>query len=280
MLLNTGKKEYMIIREVLRGEANDVYVCRDKKEPAAPYKTVLIVKNRHIAKELMGTLGDTCEEYFMRNEDAGFVFPYDGERPLYRFYQGTVLSGGSSETRIWLELVVRCMTSKMPHPLLRLILEQDQVHVGADGAVWFGYFLDLSEYDASVGEKENAQLCAEHIAELIELDAGKKEMANKSYMKKLLAKKMERGRYDEFIRLYGDVKLMLKEDGNQKKKERLLAYVAARRDLIYRMLSAVGIALACIVIITLAGNLVFGDFTLWRLFSGPLDKIGTETLVR
>lgn len=280
MLLNTGKKEYRVIREVLRGEANDVYVCQNKKEPAAPYKTIWLVRNRRIARELMGTLGDTCEEYFMHNEDAGFVLPYGGERPLERFYMGTVLSGGASQVRICLELVVKCMTSKLPQPVLGLILKQNQIHIGADGTVWFGYFLDLSEYDALSGEKENVDLCAAHIAGLIGLDDGGKDVAGKSHMKKLVLKKLDRGKYSEFIQLYGDVRLMLKEDGSGNKKERLKKYVMAKQDLIYKILSVLGIVLVCIVIFMLAGRVLFGEFTLWRLFSGPLNKIGTETLVR
>lgn len=285
MLLNTGKKEYRIIREVLRGELNDVYVCQNREESRAPYKTVWIVRDRRIAKELMGTLGDACEEYFMHNEAAGFVFPYDGERPLDRFYLNTVQTGDSLEARIWLEMVVRCMTSKLTSPVLNLILKQEQVHIGPDGTIWFGYFLDLSDYDAKAGEKENAALCAAYIVRLIELDdTGKGPVRNgqlkRLQMKRLLTKKMDRHKYQEFILLYGDVRMMLKEDGSGNKKERLKAYVTARQDLIYRLLSVLCAILLCIVLLMLAGYLVFGEFSLWRLFGGPLDKIGTEVLVR
>lgn len=293
MLLNTGKKEYRIVREVLLGELNDVYVCQDRdcsgeksrEESRAPYKTVWIVRDRRIAKELMGTLGDACEEYFMHNESAGFVFPYGGERPLDRFYLNAVQAGGGSEARIWLELAVRCMTSKLTPPVLNLILKQEQVHIAADGTIWFGYFLDLSEYDAKAGEKENAALCAAYIVRLIGLEDAWKEPVKAGQLKrlqtkKLLTKKLDRHKYQEFIQLYGDIKMMLKEEGSGNKKERLKAYMTARQDLIYRLLSFLCAVLVCIVILMLAGHLVFGEFSLWRLFGGPLDKIGTEVLVR
>lgn len=279
MLLNTGKKEYRVIREVLRGELNDVYICQNRQEPSAPYKTIWVVKSRRIAKELMGTLGDVCEEYFMRNEEAGFVFPYSGERPLYRFYASTVQNGGCQEARIWLELAVRCMTSKLPSPVLNLILKQEQVHIGADGTIWFGFFLDLSDYDAQAGEKDNVEALAACIAGLTELGADKKTQMKKSHMKKLIVKKLDRKKYHEFIQLYGDIKLMLKEE-NPGAKERLKAYVTARYDILYRLLSLLCITLVCIVIFMLAGQLIFGEFSLWKLFSAPLDKIGTEILVR
>lgn len=279
MLLNTGKREYRIVREVLTGETNDVYVCRHLGEPAAPYRTIWIVRNRRIAKELMGSLGGVCEECFMQNESAGFVFPYDGERPLDRFYAATVQNGGNAEARIWLEMVVRCMTSGIPSPVLNLMLRQNQVHIGADGAVWLGYFLDLSEYDAQAGEKENAALCAACIANLIGLDTA--GMAReKRHMKKLIGKKLDRKKYKEFIQLYGDIRLMLKEDAAGNQKERLKTFVSKRRDFIYRLLSVFCIVLVCIVILMLAGHLLFGEFSLWKLFSGPLETIGTESLVR
>ena len=64
MLLNTGKKQYRIIREVLTGEVNDVYVCQDSNESMAPYRTVWLVKDRQVARELMGKLGKR-EEYIL-----------------------------------------------------------------------------------------------------------------------------------------------------------------------------------------------------------------------
>lgn len=281
MLLNTAKKQYRVVREVWNGEANDVYVCQEWNAPAAPYKIIWLVKNRRIARELMGRPGDVCEECFMHNENAGFVFGYGGERPLDRFYQSTIQSEEASQPRVWLELVVRCMTSGLPPAVLHMILKQKQIHIGPDGGIWFGYFLDLSGYDGKAGEKENVALCAAYITQLIESGLAVKADSVKSiHMMNLIQKKLSRKKYQEFIQLYSDIKLMTRERGTENKKGRLKAAVASRQDLIYRILAFCCIVLVCIVIFMAAGYLFFGEFSFWKLFRGPLDQIGTESLLQ
>lgn len=281
MLLNTAKKQYRVVREVLSGKANDVYVCQEQDEPASPYKIVWLVKDRRIARELMGRLGDVCERCFMYNENAGFVFGYVGERLLDRFYQSTIQNEGASQSRIWLELVVRCMTSGLPPTVLNMILKQKQVHIGADGSIWFGYFLDLSEYDEHAGEKENVALCAAYIAQMIESGlAVKADGAKSVYVMNLVRKKLSREKYREFIQLYSDIRLMTKERSTVDKKSRLKAAVTSRQDLIYRILAFFCIVLVCIVILMIIGHLLFGEFSFWQLFRGPLDQIGTESLLQ
>lgn len=281
MLLNTAKKQYRVVREVLNGETNDVYVCQEQNASTAPYKTIWLVKNRRIARELMGSPGNMCEECFMHNESAGFVFGYDGERLLDRFYQSTIQSEAVSESRVWLELVARCMTSGLPPAVLNMILKQKQIHIGADGGIWLGYFLDLSEYDGQAGETENVILCAEYIAQLIEYGLAVNDCAAESIrVMNLIQKKLIRKKYREFMQLYSDIKLMTRERSPENNKGRLKAIVTSRQDLIYRILAFCCIVLVCIVIFMLVGHLLFGEFSFWKLFRGPLDQIGTESLLQ
>lgn len=282
MLLNTEKTQYRIVREVLIGEVNDVYVCQNKNESAAPYKTVWLVKERRIAKELMGTLDGVCEERFMHNEAAGFVFAYGGERPLGRFYLNAVQSDAASASKIWLELVVRCMTSGLPPSVLNVLLKQRQIHIGADGDIWLGCFPDLSEYDPQAGEKENVALCAACIMELIEsgLAAKTADAAKNIRVMKLIQKKLDRNEYQEFMQLYSDLRLMTRRSGERSRKEWLKDIAASRQDTIYRVLAAVCIVLVCVVILMLAGHLLFGEFSFWKLFHKPLEQIGTESLLQ
>ncbi len=282
MVLNTGKMQYRIVREVLIGEVNDIYVCQDNREFTAPYKTVLLVKDRRIAKELMGKLDGVCEACFMQNEAAGFVFAYGGERLLSRFYLNAVQSDTASAPRIWLELVIRCMTSGLPPAVLNVVLRQRQIHIGADGDIWLGSFLDLSEYDTQMGEKENAALCAVCIMELIESGIAAKtaDTAKNIRVMKLIQKKLERKEYQEFMQLYRDIRLMTRESGQRSRKEGLKNFVASRQDTIYRVLAAVCIALVCTVIFMLAGSVFFGELSFWKLFYEPLNRIGTESLLQ
>lgn len=82
------------------------------------------------------------------------------------------------------------------------------------------------------------------------------------------------------MQLYSDIKLMTRERSPGNNKGRLMAVVASRQDLIYRILAFCCIVLVCIVIFMLVGHLLFGEFSFWKLFRGPLDQIGTESLLQ
>lgn len=282
MLLDTGKTQYRIVREVLNGEANDVYVCQSPDSAVTPYKTVWLVRDHQIAKDLMGKLSGVCEECFMHNEEAGFVFPYEGERPLEKFYRNALQGGAVSGAEIWLELIVKCMTSGLPHAVLNVILKQRQIHIGADGTLWFGYFLDLSGYDGQAEEEENVALCAACIMNLIESGTvGKTADAVKnSRVSNLLQKKQDRGKYQEFMQLYSDVRLVTREREGARGKEKFKLLALSGQDTIYRVLAALCIVLVCMTVLVLIGHLFFGEFSFWKLFRDPLDRIGTESLLQ
>ena len=286
--IRTGKKDYRIIREVLTGKANDVYVCQDYKEPTAPFKTMWVVKDRKIAKALMGSLENSCEELFMHNENAGFVFPYFHERPLHKFYLINIQNAVCIRQQIWLGLVVKCMTSGLPDAVLNLILNQGQIHLEPDGTICFGYFVDLSQYNDSVCEKENVADCAKTIYELICLESVEQKVtviSRQAYM--LLEKKMGREEYNEFMQLYSDMKLISKMNESGDKRIVVSKIIAemknvamSKQNSIYRLLSCTCVVLVSMAVFVFAGYLLFGEFSFWKLFGGSLDTIGTESLLR
>ncbi|MCI9384817.1 MAG: hypothetical protein HFH77_00405 [Lachnospiraceae bacterium] len=284
----TGKNDYEIVREVLTGKANDVYVCRSCKEPAASRRTVWLVKDRRIAKSLAGNMGDLCEEIFMQGEKAGFVFPYVQERPLLRHYLGTIQGAGCIRRRIWLGLAARCITSGIPDAVLNLMLNQGQVNIQADGTVWFGFFVDLSEYNHSACGQDNVTDCARLFMELIRLEYGAGQVsAFSAQAAVLLEKKLVRKEYHDGIQLYRDIKLISRLDEAREKKVSVLGKIAAlkkflasKQDRIYSMLSCGCIVLVCIVIALAVGRLLFGTFSFWKLFGSPLERIGTESLLQ
>ena len=276
MILSTGVKDYKIVREVITGETNDVYICQNQKEPKAPYKTIWIVKNRRIVKILMEQMEDSCEEHFMQNENAGFVFPYIQERPLYKFYPSSIREQNCPCWQIWLGLVAKCMTCGLPAAVVYLILDQDQIHVYPDGTICFGFLLDLSDYDDAVRERENVILCAEKILELMRLE--NQHSAVRMQALRLLEKKLDRETYQEFIQLYKDIKLIGKIDSaGSKKRNRITAF---SQDKIYRILSVICIFMVCMVVFMMIGHVFWGEFSFWKLFGSSLDRIGTESLLQ
>ncbi len=252
MILNTGKISYKVIREVFEGKINNVYICQNQNDRKSAYKTVWIVKDRSVARMLIENLEDCCEECFMKNEDACFVFPYMQERPLNRFYLSTIQNKPDIKQRIWLEIVVKCMTSKLSAPLMNLILNQGQINIEPDGSIWFGFLLDLSKYDNTVTEKDNVATCAEIIVELIE----KEQTNRKDVVARLLNKKLDKEEYLEFIQLYKDIRLITGEEENEDKTKKITKFVLSEQDKIYKILSVFSIILVCVVIF-LDGDLIF-----------------------
>lgn len=279
MVLITGQKVYEVIREVLEGHANSVYVCREEKKPDAPYKTVWIVKDRRIAKALLEDADAYCEEIFMQNENAGFVFPYVRERPLRKFYLNSIRKGFCTRQQVWLGLVEQCMVSKLPPAVVYLILSQGQAHVAPDGSIQFGFQLDLSEYDDSICESDNVIACAEEIVRLIRLeDLNKKGSLVRIQAAALLERKLEREAYQELIQLYRDIRLLGRTDSAGKKRRSSIAI--SKWEWGYRLLSGICIVLVCMVVLMAAGHIFFGEASFWKLFGGSLDTIGTESLLQ
>jgi hypothetical protein len=277
MTLNAGKIKYEVIREVNTGDVNDVYICRDKADVSAPFKTIWVVKNREVSKALIAGFSKSyiCKECFVLNDYMCFVLPYTEPRPLFRFYIGTCMSKNCSRQQIWLDIVTKCITCKLPEGLLYLILEQNQINIAPDGSIEFGYNIDLTGYKENVTQTQNVTLCAKRILELIYMESIK----GTDSAVLLLEKKLKRNKYDEFIQLFKDIKLIMQEDSEESKIKKLKRYVVTKQDVIYRVLSIVCIVLVCIVAVNFVGNIFLKDFSLWKIFTNSLKEIGTESMI-
>jgi hypothetical protein len=95
----------------------------------------------------------------------------------------------------------------------------------------------------------------------------------------LLEKKLKRNKYDEFIQLFKDIKLIMQEDSEESKIKKLKRYVVTKQDAIYRVLSIVCIVLVCIVAVNFVGNIFLKDFSFWKIFTNSLKEIGTESMI-
>ena len=128
MVLDGGKRQYKVVREVFSGEKNDVFVCMDLCLEGAEYKTAWRVKDREITKKLLGA-PEIWEDSFVKKEHMYFVFPYREERPMEKFYFTTVMANSLKEESIWLDFAVRCMTFGIPNEILYLLLKQKQAGI-------------------------------------------------------------------------------------------------------------------------------------------------------
>jgi hypothetical protein len=71
----------------------------------------------------------------------------------------------------------------------------------------------------------------------------------------------------------------MQDNSDITKRERVKRFLVARQDRIYRILSVVCVVLVCIVVVNLISRLFIEDFSFWRLFTNPLEHIGTESML-
>ncbi len=277
MVIGTKERQYTVIREVISGKVNDVYVCRGPSGSSG-YHTVWLVKDRTVAKHLAGVLYGIAE-CFAEKDMLCFVLPYEQERPLEKFYYAVVKSGVARPCEIWLGIVTMCMTCGMCQSLVCLMLSQGQVSISADGSTRFQYFVDLSDYDAKLSERDSVGKCAGLLLELMTM-SGDVEGKEAAAAAELIVKKHERKEYGEYIRLYKDVKLLGIRTDKTRLFEVIKKFFLRNRDLIFRFLVVICVIIAVFAGVLLISRLVLGDFTFYRLFGGPIKQIGTESLMQ
>ena len=283
MIINTGKKQYKIIRDIFLGAANDVYVCQEVNNQIKDYKTLWMIKDREIAKNLLQEF-DACRQpkdniytdCFMIKDHLCFTFPYSQERPLNKFYLSVVKNGIQSREQIWMELVTKCMTSTMPDTFLKLFFLQDQVQISQDGAIYFNYVLDLSQYPDLETKSSSVVLCAEKLIDLIRMEQN--HIDNETLH--LLEYKLGRAEYSQYIQLYKDMKILTQPRDKKSYKELAAKWYSSKKDTVFHILAVISIVLIVVLVLFLITKLIFGDFILFRLFSRPIVQIGTESLLQ
>lgn len=279
MLFDIEKKHYKVIRDVLDGKANSVYVCQRQDSPVVEYKTVWVVKDRNLSRRLLKICSEAdvvgYESCFTYGNNTCFLFPYMEERKAESFFLGTVRNGNCSKEQICLEYVTKCMTSRLPDALMYMLLDQKQVHLMQDGSIYFNFFLDLTDAELNMTNRNCVRRCAQNILNLLKLDGDEKNPT-----KKLIEKRLERTGYVEYIQLYKDLKLMTKEEKRGSLIKKLGDQVRNRKDMIFKALSVLAVMLFVIVMTMFFMRLLFGNVTIFDLFRDPIKQIGTESLLQ
>ena len=269
------------VRKVVENEVNDISICKNVSNPTQELHTVIDVKDHATIRTLLGIYekeDERCKDsdmlYFSAEGKNRVVYPYVKERPLKDFYMSDALSLPECE-EIGKNLVLTCMTSELPYPLLFLALKQAQVHLAADRNVYLSYMLDLTDLDAYKEEKDCVRLCAEIVRDIL---SEKEKSKADSYV--LLFKKTQRNSYLRFTELYRDLDVA----GAKERKRNLIAafwyWFGDNRDRLFRILFVVVAILAIFTLITLITNAIFGDVPWLRFFIRSFETIGLESLLQ
>ena len=273
--------ELEVVSKVFHGSVNDVDVCRDRLSEAGALYLLLAVHDRDCARRMLTVAEenrrsgeDPCLLQFSQNETLLFLYPYREERKFSAFARWQIKTPVDGES-IAINLVMECLSSGLPWPLLYLVLEQDCVQIAKDNSVYFTMALDLSTLDEKRTERNCVSSCAVLLLELL-AGQGRRRRELKSF--ELLRKKTQKGAYTGFPELYQDIKVTALPATKTGLFARLRIFWYNSRDTWFRVLLGLCILLVIAALIVLVSQMIFGDVPLLRLFRHTFDVIGTQNL--
>ena len=279
MIYQSEKAAYSPVMTVLRGKVNDVLICRDAGTNRNSYYTLLVMKNHETVKKLIRVIEESAYKYenivdfFQYQNQYCLVFPQVRERKLQDFYMARHFSLNIC-AKICENLVLQCMLSKLPYPLLWLILKQRQIHLLKDYDIELGYTLDLEELDESAGEKECAELCGDLVRELLQSKGTRRNLGYR-----LLTKKIPRESYQSFQELYRDLRITLHTEQRRGLLRWLKWQWENNQGGLFRILLAVCLILIFFTLICFLSKAIWGDVPFLRVLFNHFKIIGTESLV-
>lgn len=279
MIYQSDRLSYRPVMTVFRGEVNDVLICRDAETNRNTFYTLWVLKNHEIVKKLIRIMEassrgyESCLDFFQYENQYCIVFPHVKERKLDVFYMSSQFSLERC-TKICQNLVLQCLLSGLPYPLLYLVLKQEQIHLLKDYDIALGYSLDLANLDENIKEKDCAAECAFLAREFLKEKDTKKNIAYK-----LLTKKIPREGYDSLQVLYRDLKATSMAGARRSLVERIKIWWDNEQGRVFRLLLIVCLILLVFAGICLISRIVFGDVPLLRIFTNHFKQIGTESMI-
>jgi hypothetical protein len=282
--------ELEVVSQLLRGSVNDVVVCRDRLSASGTLYTLLVIHDRECARKMLTVMEENqrtgeapCILRFAQNEQMLFLFPYREERRFSAFAPGQV-TGPVVAEQIGINLVMECLSTGYPWPILGLILEQDCVQISKDNRVYFTVNLDLEDLSTAMNEHHCCSRCAQLLLGLLSAPTpgskGKSQKKKQLKSYELIRKKSQKGAYYSFPELYQDIKLASLPAEKRSWKSRARIAWRDHKDRLFRVLLALCVLLVIVVLLMLLSQLIFGDIPLLRLFRHTFDVIGTENLHR
>ena len=287
MVYYCERMELEVVSHLFHGSVNDVAVCRNRLSPAGALYTLLIVHDRTCARTMLQIMengersGESpCVTCLTQNENLIFVFPYREERKFSAFARGQAASAGGAEA-IGINLVMACLSSGLPWPVLYLALEQDCVQISRENSVYFTLNLDLKNLDPAKNERRCVSGCAQLLLDLLDISGGKKRRAGKQLKShELIRKKSAKNAYGGFPELYQDIKLAALPTQKVGLKRKIVGIWRRNRDRLFRVLLVICILLVLVALAMLVTQLIFGEIPWLRLLRHTFDVIGRENLHR
>lgn len=280
MVLKIDNMSLDVVRIVIENEINDVYICRDENAVSETYYTLIYIKNHETARDFLDAF-ESCDssktvliKNFAYQNAFCFLFDYRRERNLEEFYMGKTFSVYRCE-EICLRIVLECISTGIPYPLLYEILKQKQINMSKDNSIYFNYQIDLTDFDKKRDEHDCVIKCAIIIKELLKIHEGTNSI---SY--NLLNKKIPKNSYVTFNELYKDIKLSVTPDKEAGIISRIKRFLNKHRLFFFNMFIFMCIVVAILAFMVFFSQIVFRDTPIYRLFINTFKTIGTETMLQ
>lgn len=280
MLIQTEKMLLKSIREVNKSEDAEVYICENVAISAKTCYTIAIVKNHVIARQLIHLFemnprkSDSFVDSFLYDNNFCFLFDYVKERPLEDFYMGKSFSLHRCES-ICINLVLTCLSSALPYPVIYMLLTQGQTNLATDDSVYFTFNFDLTEFDDSKTEADCALECARIVKKLL----GEHE-EEKAISYNLIARRINREGYLKFSEVYKDIRLTSVEEGKKGILASIKRFIRKHSDGINRVIITLCIFVMVVALISFLSQKFGGENIFARLFTDTFEIIGTESMLQ
>ena len=279
MTFESQNTSYTVVSTLFSGAANCCYMARLSDDMDGRSFTVIAVKDHDVIRTLMEASSKVSDpkdsplvDAFTHGNDYVLVFPYRQQRPLDSFFVGESMSLNQVE-EIGTNLLLSCISSALPYPMLYLLLEQGQINLSKDGGIFLTYIMDLSELDLKRNERDCTVKCAEILRDILSTKADQK---NVSY--ELISRKTENNSYNSFTELYRDLRIAAMPMEKHGIFLRIRSFFHRNADRLFGILFWVCVILGIIALIILLTHVVWGDIPFFRLFVNNFKNIGTESL--
>ncbi len=281
MIFASSKSQYTVLAVISRGEINDCYIARREGSTDGSQYTLLLIKDHSTIKLFLEMYrraeigGDSpLIDCFSVENDYVLVYPYRSERPIDSFYIGDSMTVTECES-VCINLIMSCISSNLPYPLLYLIIDQHKINIAKDGSVYFGYAVDLSQLDLAKNERNCASECAGLLVELLEPKA-----AEKSVSYELLLRRTQYQSYEKFAELYRDLSIASAPTAKGNIIQRIKSFFSRNADTLFGILFWVCLLLTIVALALLISNTFIGDVPWLRIFFNSFKQIGTESLLQ
>lgn len=281
MIYQSNKMELECIRTVFQGKVNDIYICKDQNTKGEIPYTLLMIKDHKTARKYLQVFEQAGKKvagsYIDSFSDRGhfcMLFEYRQERPLKDFYMGGSLSLTESE-KICINLILKCMESNLPYPVLYMILQQGQIHLAKDHSIYWSYCLDLEQLEEKKTEKDCVLLCAALLKELL-----KSKASSKGFAYRVLEKKIRRESYGCFIEVYRDLRITATPKQEKGVRKKLKKFLGKNESIFLKIFYTLCIVMILFALVSLISQLLFGEIPWLRILFNGFKKIGTQSLLQ